>query len=270
MHLLRVLLCSSTLVALTGRLAAHEGWLEPDAYHVAPGDSVRLSLRVGENFTGEARPLNTERTAALQHFSAGGRTDERPRLPAPPGVTAVEVPLTAPGTHLFALDGQPNTIELPADKFLAYLTEEGLDAVVQARRDCGREQTPGRERYRRCVKTLVRVGPVSDGTFAVRTGQRLELVPVTDPLAARAGATLALTVLFHGQPLAHADVRAWSSPGPDRVTLKGRTDANGVVTLTLPHAGSWLIALVHIVPLKDVPDLDWESSWASLTFELAP
>ena len=269
MRLVHALLCACGFALLSVPLIAHEGWLAPDAFHVATGGSVRISIMVGEDFAGEVRPFNTQRTAALHHFSAVGRTDELARVPAPPGVTSLDFPLATSGTHLFALDTQPGTIVLPPDKFLAYLTEEGLDAIAQMRRESGRDHTPGRERYRRCVKTLVRVGPASDGTYAVHTGQQLEIIPVTDPLAAHAGASLAFTVLFNSLPLAEADVRAWQGRSRDLVVLKSRTDVGGVARFTLSQTGPCLIALVHMVPLKDVPDLDWESCWASLTFELA-
>ena len=59
-----------------------------------------------------------------------------------------------------------------------------------------------------------------------------------------------------------------------RITAQPRPASAGEVAARrlLPPASTflYLIALVHMVPLTDVPDLDWESCWCSLTFELAP
>jgi uncharacterized GH25 family protein len=191
-------------------------------------------------------------------------------VPAAPGLQAFAVDLATPGTHVLAYDSQPSTIVLPPADFLSYLQEEGLDHVAATRHAAGQDQTPGRERYQRFVKTLLRAGDQSDATFAGRAGQRLEVVPVTDPLVAGAGRRLAFAVLFEGRALAGASVRAWHRRGTEVVILKGQTGTDGQVAFDLPHAGPWMISVVHMIPLRDVPGLDWESSWASLTFALAP
>jgi uncharacterized GH25 family protein len=77
-------------------------------------------------------------------------------------------------------------------------------------------------------------------------------------------------VRFEGHPLAGASVRAWHRRGAEVVILKGQTGSDGTVAFDLPQAGPWMISLVHMVPLRDVPGFDWESAWASLTFALAP
>ena len=86
-----------------------------------------------------------------------------------------------PGAQLLALDTQPFTIELTADKFTDYLHDEGLEHVIALREATGQRAIPGRERYRRHVKTLLNVSGKSDASFGVRTGQTLELVPLANP-----------------------------------------------------------------------------------------
>lgn len=257
-------------LALAGPLAAHEFWLWPETFTVAPVGTVRVGLRVGENFTGETRLFSTARAAALRHSSAAGTSDLLAQVPAAPGVDSLPLVLATPGTHLLAYDSQPSTITLPPDKFLAYLHEDGLEPVAAARHAAGQDQTLGRERYQRFVKTLLLAGAKSDATYALHTGQRLELVPVTDPLAARPGARVSFIVLFNGQPLAGATVRAWHHEGAQLVELKGQSDSAGTVAFELASAGPWMISAVHMVALQDVPGFDWESSWSSLTFALSP
>jgi uncharacterized GH25 family protein len=47
--------------------------------------------------------------------------------------------------------------------------------------------------------------------------------------------------------------------------LSARTDAEGRVRFRLPQGGMWLVKSVHMIPGAKA---DWESYWASLTFEL--
>ena len=46
-----------------------------------------------------------------------------------------------------------------------------------------------------------------------------------------------------------------------------RTDAHGRAALSLPKSGAWLIKSVYIVKAPKDSGVDWESLWASLTFE---
>ena len=187
---------------------AHEFWFEPVTAPLAAGDTARLDLRVGEFFEGEQMGFSAPQTAGLRQYSASGSKDLRALLPPPSrgAVATLNLPLPAPGSYLFAFDSQPSQISLPAGTFHAYLHDEGLDFIKTQREATGNAEKPGRERYRRHVKTLLRVGDAAsagattaaaaDKTYATRTGQRLEIVPSNDPLAMKPGDALGLQVLL--------------------------------------------------------------------------
>ncbi len=260
----------AVLLLSTATLNAHEYWLQPSAHVVAPNAPVRVTVQRGEHFTGEVRPISTEKIAAFRSYSEAGVGDEMPRVPAALSVDFLDFTFARPGTHLLAEDSTASTIVLSPDKFLGYLNEDGMEFVAKAREAAGQENEPGRERYLRCVKTLIRVGDKSDATYAVRTGQRLEIVPQADPFAVRPGGRLGFTVFFDGQPLAGGLVRAWHHRTGNLVTIRGRTAADGTIAFDLPYAGKWMVSLVHMIPIKDVPDFDWQSYWGNLTFEVLP
>ncbi|MBL9189422.1 MAG: DUF4198 domain-containing protein [Opitutaceae bacterium] len=249
-------------------LSAHEFWLKPDKFFAAPGATVNLTVLRGEHFEGELRPISTERVAALRHYSAAGAVDAMARVPAARAIDALPFTLARPGTHLLALDSTVSTITLAPDKFLGYLEEDGLEFIDAARKAAKQDKEPGRERYLRCVKTLVRVGDKSDATYATRTGQRLEIVPQSDPFATRPGSRLGFSVIFDDKPLAGALVRAWHHREKNLILIRGRTAADGTIAFDLPHAGEWMISVVHMIPIKDVPGYDWQSYWGNLTFAL--
>lgn len=258
------------LLVSTVPLVAHEFWLRPEKLNVAAGATVPLRIERGEDFKGDVRPFSTARVAALRHYSVAGVVDLIARVPAALEVEALPFALQQPGTHLIALDSTVSKITLSPDKFLSYLNADGLEYVDAARKAAKTDTEPGRERYLRCVKTLVRVGGVSDATYATRTGQRLEIVPTTDPLAAKPGDRLAFDVIFDGKAVEGGLVRAWYHRDGNLVVIKGRTTAAGRIALDLPYAGVWMISLVHMIPIASEPDYDWESYWGNLTFELNP
>ena len=60
--------------------------------------------------------------------------------------------------------------------------------------------------------------------------------------------------------------QAFSKADPaDKIRV--RTDKDGRVAVALPKGGVWLVKAVHMVPMARFVRGDWESFWASLTFE---
>ncbi len=255
------------LALLAAPLSAHEFWLRPSSHFAAPDDTVEFALRVGMDFKGESRPFTRDLVTAFCDISASSRIDEYSRVHATASEShTLSLPLSGAGTHLLAVDTIAKPITLEAEKFNDYLREDGLDHILALRAERGQEKSPGRELYRRCVKTLVRVGAASDTTYATRTGQRLEIVPRADPFRLRPGGSLGFTVFFDDQPLAGALVRAWHRQGDKLTELPARTAADCTVAFTLPSAGDWMISVVHMVPLAEAPGYDWQSYWGNLTF----
>ena len=261
-----VLLCLGA--ALPGQ--AHEFWMLARPFAMAPNGGTRLSLNVGEYFSGDAIAFSTQYVAALHHHARGVDQDLLPRVATTPTVGEFPIRLEQAGTHLFSYDSQPNRITLGGEKFHAYLHDEGLDDIVRQREQAGTANTPARERYRRFVKTLVEVGGKHDDTYRVRTGQRFEIVPIDDPLAAGAGDTLRFCLLFERKPLENALIKAWHVHGDQTVMIRVRTDGAGMAAFDLPYAGTWMLSVVHMVAATGSTEDDWDSLWGNLTFSLNP
>jgi hypothetical protein len=154
---IKALVCLfSTLCALTP-LWAHEFWFSPAAGPFVAGNSARLSLRVGEYFEGDVVGFSTSRTLDLRHYDVNGSIDLRALLPRDISTPTLLVPLPVAGTQMVIFNSQPSVINLPADRFHAYLHDEGLDFIKDQREAAGNAGKAGRERYRRFVKTLIRV-----------------------------------------------------------------------------------------------------------------
>ena len=286
-HRLALMVCLSA--ALSAQ--AHEFWINPAPNPLRVGDTARLTLEVGEYFRGEKLPFVGAQTVALREYSAAGVRDIAPILSLRATLPVLSLSLPTAGTQMVIFDSQPSFISLPADTFHAYLHDEGMDFIKAMRVAAGTATEPGRERYRRYVKTLVRaIAPTSpsaaaqlaasitkDMTYAVRTGQRLELVPLSDPLTMAPGEALGLQVFFDGAPLAGALLKAWNKgegeSGNQRegqtVIVRATTAADGKVVVNLPYAGAWMLSVVHMVPVVGEKDIDWDSQWGNLSFSVA-
>ena len=72
---------------------------------------------------------------------------------------------------------------------------------------------------------------------------------------------------YEGKPRAGALVIAVNERQPAH-RLSARTDSEGRVTFTLPDGGIWLIKAVHMIPAAPGTKADWQSFWASSTFDL--
>ena len=273
------LACMAGLFCLVSGLHAHEFWFAPIASPQAVGNTVTLRLDVGEFFNGDAAGFSIPSTKALRHFTAKGQEDLRPFLPAQERESEVALTLETPGTHLLAYDSTPLRITLEAGKFQAYLHDEGLDFVKAQRERAGTADQPGRERYRRHIKTLIAVGPESataeaqDLSYAHHTGQRLEITPLRNPLVYAPDGALPLRIEFDNKPLAGALVKAWHKYKGQLLIIRATTSAQGLVEFNLPYAGDWMVSVVHLIPAakddaESVDGVDWDSFWGNLSFTL--
>jgi uncharacterized GH25 family protein len=252
------------LLGAAAPLGAHDFWIEPTTFHPRSGETVGLALRVGEKFRGDPVPRNPE---SIETFVAASRCGEK----SVEGVTGRDpagiARVAGPGYVVVGYRSKPKPIELEAGKFEGYLKEEGLEKVVALRAARGDSQKPGREIYSRCAKSLLDVDGAGSTGYDRELGLRLELVPERGPKELGGGRTLPVRLEFEGKPLAGVLVLAMNRVAPEKA-LSARTDASGRVAFDLAPSGVWLVKAVHMVPAPAASGADWESLWASLTFEV--
>ena len=264
------LILSATLGAAPAR--AHQFWLSPSSYSGAPRRVVEVSALAGTGFRGDRIPWSPAHCVRLVARAAKALDLTRAASIGDP-VWARFAPIDDGGTML-AFESNFTPIELPAAQFNAYLEDEGLTGPLDARHR-GPAARPGRERYRRCAKAWLSGRDLARAVVPV--GLPLEVVPQTLP---GSDPQLPLIVLWSGRPLAGALVKSWRAPlgageeptdGATRdsvgVAWQGRTDSHGRVTVPVAAQGEWIVSVVHMVPCPDSSEADWESTWASLTFE---
>jgi uncharacterized GH25 family protein len=253
-----------TVAFLARPVFGHDFWIEPSTFRPALGTPVQVYLRVGEHFAGDPVPRNPsliERFAVVNH-------GEEVALPGRYGMDpAGEMTPASAGPHWLVYESRASFVELQPEAFHAYLREEGLEAIVGRREQLGESGKNAKEAFFRGAKSLVCAGDELAAGAPAAAGLAVEIVAESDLCAARAGGWLSFRVVFRGEPVANALVVGLLREDPD-ARLTARSDAAGRVELRLERPGAWLVKAVHMVRAEAGASVDWESYWASLTFEL--
>jgi uncharacterized GH25 family protein len=257
----RLALPAALVALLATPVFAHDFWIEASSFRPAVGSAVTLRLFVGPNFEGEPFPRVPNLISRFVLVSAGGERDIQGRAGADPaGVVRIE----SPGMQIVAYRSLNYALTVNAAKFEEYLAEEGLEKISALRKTRGDAGKPGREVFSRCAKALLEAP--GDGGKDRAVGLTLELVAEKNPYTLAPGDELPVRLLLENKPLAGALVHGLLHGDPS-VKVAGRTDRSGRVKLKLARPGLWLIKAVEMSPAPAGVDADWQSLWASLTFE---
>ena len=249
-------------------LLAHDLYFLPPTFRPKPGEKVRVAFHNGDAFPESETHAPIVRIRDAQALSKSNATPIT-RLRESAKEVVGEAAFPGPGDILLTARTIPNFIQLEPEKFEAYLKDEGLDHVVKWRREHGETKAPGKERYSKYVKSLLLAGPSSE-YFNHVVGFTIEIVPQANPSLLKAGGSLPVQVLFRGKPIAGIAVEtavAPSSGGKTIVSVVGNTDRNGRIVLPLVQTGLWRIHTLLMERCAEPAAADWESFWATLTFD---
>jgi uncharacterized GH25 family protein len=260
----RTVLITALLLAVASMALAHDLFLKLDTYFVAPHTRVRIPVLNG-TFTKSENFVAPDRLADISVVAPRGRTTLAPAAVwgrGPDSTSLLSIELGDAGTYVAGASTRPRELALTAEQFNAYLAEDGLPDVLEARRAANELGKGARERYSKHVKAVFQVGEARSGGFGAALGYPAEIVPLENPYAVGRAAPLRVRCLVGGRPVANQTV-LWGGASAERST---RTDAGGVAQVTLDAAGKWYVKFVHMVRASE-PGLDYESKWATLTFE---
>lgn len=251
------------VIALATPVSAHDTWLIPDQFNVAPKSTVTLDMTSGMEFPKLDVGPKPERVESAKCRLAGKTFDITNKLAAPNSLQ-FKAELADVGVATFWVKLPPRAIELTPDQVKEYLDE--VDAPEALRKQWAEmKEQRWRESYTKHPKTFARVGqPESDRSWTEPVAMFLEIVPEKDPTALKAGDDFPVRVLKGGAPFAGFSLNAVSAGETKGETRK--TDSNGRVTFRLGRDGRWLLRGTDIRKSSQ-PDTDWESDFATLTME---
>ena len=260
------LLVTIAWLALMVALQSHEFWLEAQKFRIKAGEELAVSFLVGENFTGESWDIGRHRVEKIILYEKSGTKDLKAIVPATKGMK-LKVVLPNPGTKILAMQSNPAFIELTAKKFMEYLEADGLENVLDYRKKNGQDSSSGKENYTRYAKLIVQVGDALDDTWKKRAGHRFEMIPDANPGAIKSGDYMGCLVLYEGRPSAHTLVKVWGHVGNKIFLQNIYSENDGTIRFPISARGAWMVSAVRMEKSK-MPEADWESSWASLVFNV--
>jgi len=270
----RIPVLAWTIVALAaawpGAAGAHDFFIMPSESFPKLPASVEIGMHVTEFFPGEPESWRLDRTREFFMVDDTGRVDLQKTEYRGSPMKAI-VPLRSRGTAVFAVTTEPAYIEIPPQHFLDYLNEEGHDHIVKTRRQSGQETQPGKERYTRYVKTVVHAAALPTATAMTTLGLPIEIVPESQLATLKPGDSLPVKAILGGKPFPNGQIcstYAGHTSEEDTYAWCGRLDAGGKAAVPIQAVGWQLIRVNHMQARQDDPKADWESWWASLTFEI--
>jgi uncharacterized GH25 family protein len=272
----RLLILTLTVgFAWAASAAAHDFWIQPNAFWVSPRAVTAVTLLVGHGPARQRSPITARRVTRFEAVAPdGARVDLRGGLHLGGPTADGDVRLSAPGTYVLVLETDDRAeSHLPAIRYNDYLKVEGLTPALALRARTHRSQADGSENYGRRAKAILQVGPPGTGSQAQVTrplGLSLEIVPDRSPYAVPRPATLPVHVFFEGHPLAGGLVKL-TNLDHDWAPLESHvTDQAGRASFVMPKSGNWLLNVIWTKPLPQSRATDYETTFSSLSFGFPP
>lgn len=223
--------------AMTGMASAHDVWL------TVAGDAAHRRVVVNYGHPDDRPPAFADKVVDLVAVTASGQTSLLPGI-----AQATQKGFPVAQSKPFADDGH-SLLAARYDNGFWIKTSDGVY------RNATRRLVPDAADSMWSVKfAKALTGPAAPWDRVL--GQILEIVPMSDPVAAKPGQTLRLKVLFQGKPLAGAEVER--GDGATAVAEKDIprfvTDADGVASVPIVKAGAQLLVIDYKTSPSATPD----------------
>ena len=111
-------------------------------------------------------------------------------------------------------------------------------------------------------------GNKTTDSYKTILGYAVEMVPQQNPYKLKKGSSLDILCLKDGKPLA-GQIVTTGYEAADKMLgeTSVRTDKDGMLKVKLIGPGKWYAKFINMVKIDD-PKLNYESKWATLTFEI--
>ena len=284
----RVTVTLATLAVLTvvvvTAVSAHTLFLKLDSFFLEPNSTGMVALINGD-FDNSENAVTRDRMLDVSVVGPGGVVhppesawrDSAVFHYSPDSVDTALLTFDTgdPGTYLIGVSTAARVFDLTAEEFNEYLVHDGIVDVIEQRTATGKTNDDATERYSKHVKALVQVGDTRSGQWAHELGYPVEFMPLSNPYELGVGDELQVRFLRAGEPVAnqlvyanYEDHHGHDEAGEHMEAVTTRTNADGVATIPLSGTGRWYVRTIHMVETTDEADVDYESNWATLTFQV--
>lgn len=254
---------------LAAPVAAHELWIEPEAWTVAEDSKVTAALVNGQEFDGVELAYFPNRINRFELYLGQrgqlvtGRVGDSPALNATP---------LGDGLHIAAYVSAVSTVDYAEwAKFVSFAEHKDLGDVTAMRDANGLPADGFKEAYTRFSKSLIGVGS-AEGTDQV-IGLETEIVALANPFTDDLSAGMPVQLYYQGAVRANEQIELFERAPDGTVTITlHRTDDEGIALLPVQPGHDYMAdAVVLRMPdsgLAMVTNAVWETLWANLTFHV--
>jgi len=255
-------------LSLVASIFAHDLFLKTDSFFLQPNSKFTIKVMNG-TFQESEGAVSVARLNDVSVVSAGKRVHPQEAAFTKNEITAfMNLTTGEAGTYVVGLSTKHREIALKAADFNGYLKEDGLPDTLEERRKTGELEKDAKERYSKHVKAILQVGKKQTDDYKTVLGYPVELVPQQNPYKLKKGDAIEILCLKDGKPLAGQVVLAGREQKGKIIASSGlRSDAKGIIKLRLDGAGQWYVKFINMTKLDD-PNLNYESKWTTLTFEI--
>lgn len=258
-------------VAVTATaLQAHDFFFRANSFFVAPGATVFIRALNG-TFSKSENSITRDRLRDLSVVGPGGRDHPDTAAWSTTGDTSVlTVKAGQQGTYVVGASLKPREITLKANDFNQYLADDGIPDVLTLRRKKGEMRKGATERYSKHIKAILQVGNKRDGAYSTILGYPAELIPLDNPYSVKAGGMIRVRSMVDGKPAANQLIVSGgrNQSGGRFPERRVRSDKAGIARIPLSKKGQWYVKFINMVPFTGAEKIDYESKWATLTFEV--
>jgi uncharacterized GH25 family protein len=249
---------------------AHDLFLKPDKFFAKVNEKILIGVFNG-TFQKSEGAVSFQRLTDVSVVSpTGARTNPRESDFTKNETTAfLNFTPQEAGNYVVGLSTGWRENQLAAKEFNEYLTLEGIPDVLENRKRDRELDKDARYRYSKYVKTILQVGDRQTDSYKTALGYAVEMIPQANPYKLKKGDTMEILCLKDAKPLAGQTVlTGYESAGGKLAAEKAiRSDQKGIIKIKLDAPGKWYAKFINMVKTGD-PKLNYESKWATLTFEI--
>ena len=261
-HLYVFLLILFAVFTLTA--FAPDSFLLPESFYLHKGDKLNVHLLTGDNMNkdDEGR-YNSKKTTKFDIYE-GSKMTNLLTMVKDSAAPVLNYTVDGKGMVLVEMNTKAEVTELPHEDFVAYLTKQGYDNLVDKIKDDTRLNLV--EKYRYYLKTLVNVDNGGGSAYSKVMGDELEIVLKQNPYKKSYGDDITAVVYFKGKPLKSSNVLLYIKTASGNVHPQLlATDATGQIFFSPSRDGIYMIRCVHIEPSK-TNDADFDTWCATYSF----
>ncbi|HRH44272.1 MAG TPA: DUF4198 domain-containing protein [Pyrinomonadaceae bacterium] len=247
----------------------HDLFLKPEHFFAKVNENILISVMNGTFQKSEGAVAFARLTDVSVIAPSGGRTSPKEADFTKNETTAfLNFKPAEVGNYIVGLSTAWRENALAAKEFNEYLTLEGIPDVLENRKRDKELEKDARYRYSKYVKTILQIGDKQTDSYKTALGYVVEMIPQQNPYQLKKGKTIEILCLKDGKPLVGQTVLTGREIDGKLAPEKAlRSDSKGIIKIKLEGAGKWYAKFINMVKVN-APNLNYESKWATLTFEI--